>query len=201
VASRRAYIHGAGGHAHVIAALIEAEVTFVVPDPQGPDQMRDEEFFSRIAEFRGADIYVGIGSNEVRRRIFDRLRGLGVQVANCIAPNAFVARDAVLGQGVVLCPGAVVNARAVLGDNTIVNTLSSVDHDCVLGDHTQVTAGVTFGGTVRVGRNCFFGIKSGVVPNQTIGDDVIVMAGSLVTHSIPNGVMVGGIPARVVRHL
>jgi sugar O-acyltransferase (sialic acid O-acetyltransferase NeuD family) len=201
VPERRVYIHGAGGHAHVIASLLDAEPIFVVPEPQGRDQMRDVEFFDRIEEFRGADIYIGIGDNADRRRIFDRYRSLGVRVATCVAPNAFVARGAVLGEGALLCPGAVVNARAVIGDNAIVNTLSSVDHDCVLGNHSQVTAGVTFGGWVRVGENCFFGIKSAVVPRVTIGDNVVVMAGALVTQSVPDRVMVGGSPARVVRHL
>jgi UDP-perosamine 4-acetyltransferase len=201
VPERRVYIHGAGGHAHVIAALLDAEPIFVVPEPQGRDQMRDVEFFDRIEEFRGADIYIGIGDNTDRRRIFGRYRSLGVRVATCVAPNAFVARDAVLGEGALLCPGAVVNARAVIGDNAIVNTLSSVDHDCVLGNHSQVTAGVTFGGWVRTGENCFFGIKSAVVPRVTIGDDVVVMAGALVTQSVPDRVMVGGNPARVMRHL
>ena len=198
---RRVYIHGAGGHAHVIASLLDASPTFVVPEPQGQDQMRDVEFFDRIEEFRGSDIYIGIGDGADRRRIFERHRSLGVKVATCVAPNAFVARDAVLGEGVLLCPGAVVNARAVLGDNTIVNTLASVDHDCVLGSHSQLTAGVNFGGWVRVGENCFFGIKSAVLPRLTVGDGVVVMAGALVTQSLPDGVMVGGSPARVLRHL
>jgi UDP-perosamine 4-acetyltransferase len=112
-----------------------------------------------------------------------------------------VARDAVLGEGVLVCPGAVVNSRAVLGDNTIVNTLSSVDHDCFLGNHSQVTAGVTFGGWVRVGENCFFGVKSAVVPRVTIGNDVVVMAGALVTQSLPDGVLAGGSPARALRRI
>ena len=101
----------------------------------------------------------------------------------------------------MLCPGVVVNARAVIGANTIINTLSGVDHDCVIGDHTQIAPGVSFGGTVFVGANCFFGIKSAVVPSITIGRDVTVMAGSLVTKDIGDAVQVGGVPARVVKTL
>lgn len=198
---RRVYIHGAGGHARVIASLLEAHPTFVVPDPQDDGQIRDVEFFERIDEFRRFEIYVGIGNNTDRRRIFNRLRSLGVRVATCVAPNAFVAHTAVIGEGTVICPGVVVNAGAILGANVIVNTHSSIDHDCVLGAHCQVTAGVTFGGTIHVGENCFFGIKSGIVPNVSIGNDVVVMAGALVTQSVPDGVMVGGSPARVLRAL
>ena len=35
----------------------------------------------------------------------------------------------------------------------------------------------------------------------TIGDNVIVMAGSVVTKDIPSSVVVGGNPAKVVKHL
>ena len=85
--------------------------------------------------------------------------------------------------------------------NTIINTLSSVDHDCVLGALSQVTAGVTFGGGVRTGVNCFFGIKSAVVPNTTIGDKVQLMAGSLIVSDVELNVVMGGNPARLVKRL
>jgi len=101
----------------------------------------------------------------------------------------------------VLCLGSQIGTRARIGFACIVNTLSSVDHDCVLGDYTQVTAGVNFGGWVVVGSNGFFGMKSAVIPKCTIGDDVVVMAGALVTRDVPDRVMVGGSPARIVRRL
>jgi carbonic anhydrase/acetyltransferase-like protein (isoleucine patch superfamily) len=41
---------------------------------------------------------------------------------------------------------------------------------------------------IRVGENCFFGIKSAVVPHTTVGDDDVVMAGALV----PDPVNLGG---------
>ena len=201
MSKRRAYIFGAGGHAHVIASLQKAPVTFVVRQAQSDDQMAEAEFFERIEKTGRHDIYIGIGDNAIRRQIFERLHSLGQAVATCVAANAFVSRDAVIGEGAVVCPGSIVNSRAVIGANTIVNTLSSVDHDCLLGDHSQVTAGVTLGGTVKVGTNCFFGIKSAVLPDLTIGNDVVVMAGALVTQDVPDLVMVGGSPARIMRHL
>ncbi len=198
---RQAFIFGAGGHARVIASLLEAPVTFVVSEVAGgaDDQMSVDAFFERADELAGHDIYVGIGDNADRRRFVERLHGAGLRLATCVAPNAFVARDAEIGEGAVLCPGAVVNARARLGLASIVNTLSSVDHDCVLGDYCQVTVGVSIAGTVTVGRNGFFGAKSAVVPNVTIGDDVFVMAGAVVTKDVPSGVVVGGIPATIKR--
>jgi UDP-perosamine 4-acetyltransferase len=191
------YIIGSGGHARVIASLLTGEVALVAENPED-GQISQAEFFAETERFSGSSVYIGIGANERRRAMFDRLKAANIRVAICIAPNAFVARDAQIGEGAVICAGAVIGSRAYVGQNTIVNTLSSVDHDCILGDDTQITAGVTLGGSVKVGSNCFFGIKSAVIPGVSIGRDVDVMAGALVARSLPDGVVVGGIPARVI---
>lgn len=201
MAERCAYVIGGGGHAHVLASLINGRVRFAVPRAAAEDEMPQDEFFEEIERYRGSDIYIGIGDNAVRRRYFDLLKALRVPIATCVAPSAFVARDAELGEGAVICAGAVIGSRATIGDNVIVNTLSSVDHDCRLGRDTQVTAGVTVAGGVDVGDNCFFGVKSAVIPGVSIGRDVKVMAGALVTGDLPQRVLVGGNPARIVRAL
>jgi sugar O-acyltransferase (sialic acid O-acetyltransferase NeuD family) len=196
----RAFIFGAGGHAAAIASVLETDVTFVVSDDLAqPGQMLASDFFSRIDDFRKAAVYIGIGSNAARREIYDKLTRFDVRAANCISRHSFVARNAELGSAVAILPGSVVGARARIHDNVIVNTLSSVDHDCVLGSHSQVTAGVTFGGMVRTGENCFFGIKCGVVPNVVIGNNVAVMAGALVVRDLPDDVTAGGSPARIIK--
>jgi sugar O-acyltransferase (sialic acid O-acetyltransferase NeuD family) len=144
-------------------------------------------------------VYLGIGDNATRRRLFLRLRRAGIRAASCVAPGAFLARDAEVGDGAVLCPGSVVMTGAVIGNAAIVNTLASVDHDGVVGDFSQLAPGTCFGGAVRVGRSCFFGIRSAVFPGVSIGDGAVVRAGSLVTRDVPAHALVGGIPARVLR--
>jgi UDP-perosamine 4-acetyltransferase len=194
---RESFIVGEGGHARVIASMLRAPAQFVTTDPANEDSALTE----LVAEHADADFYVGIGNNIARRRVAEKLLALGGRLPACIAPNAFIARDAEIAEAVVICLGSQIGSRARIGFACIVNTLSSVDHDCILGDVTQVTAGVTFGGTVVVGTNGFFGIKSAVIPDRTIGDDVVVMAGSLVTRNVPSRMMVGGSPAQIVRCL
>jgi sugar O-acyltransferase (sialic acid O-acetyltransferase NeuD family) len=194
----KAYIFGGGGHARVIASFLTVTPVFVVQKPDGENTLSEEDYFRDLP---AGDVYIGIGSNAVREACASRLRAVHANLPPCIAPNAFIARDAEIESGAVICAGAVVGSRARIGRDTIINTLSSVDHDCVLGALSQVTAGVTFGGTVRTGVNCFFGIKSAVMPNKIIGDNAQIMAGTLIVSDVESNVVMGGNPGRLVKRL
>lgn len=50
----------------------------------------------------------------------------------------------------------------------------------------------------RIGRNCFIGGNSLILPGVTIGDSCIIGAGSVVTHSVPDHSIVAGNPARIL---
>lgn len=51
----------------------------------------------------------------------------------------------------------------------------------------------------RVGRNCFIGGRSIILPGVEIGDNCVVGAGSVVTKSVPPRCIVAGNPAKILR--
>lgn len=51
----------------------------------------------------------------------------------------------------------------------------------------------------RIGKNCFIGGRSLILPGICIGDNSIVGAGSVVTRDVAPGTIVAGNPARVLR--
>jgi len=85
-----------------------------------------------------------------------------------------------------------------------------------IGNHCQITEGVkmfTHGGAhvlrkndpdfdifgrVKIGDWVYIGNNAMIMPGVAIGDNVLVAAGSVVTKSIPSGVVAGGNPARVI---
>lgn len=50
-----------------------------------------------------------------------------------------------------------------------------------------------------IGKNCFIAVGAIVLPGVTIGDEVIVGAGAVVTKDIPSNCVVAGNPAKVIR--
>jgi maltose O-acetyltransferase len=52
---------------------------------------------------------------------------------------------------------------------------------------------------VKIGRRCFIGGGSMILPGVTIGDEAIVGGGAVVSSDVPSRTIVGGNPALVVR--
>lgn len=56
------------------------------------------------------------------------------------------------------------------------------------------------GKSVHIGEECWLGMNSVILPGVKLGRGTIVGAGSVVTHSFPQGgVVLGGVPARVLK--
>ncbi len=50
----------------------------------------------------------------------------------------------------------------------------------------------------KIGDNCFLGMNAIIMPGVTLGNNVIVGAGSVVTKSFPDDVVIAGNPAKVI---
>jgi len=50
-----------------------------------------------------------------------------------------------------------------------------------------------------IGRNCFIGAYSIIMPGITVGDECIVGSGSVVTDDVPSHSIVAGNPAKIIR--
>ncbi|WP_084644395.1 acyltransferase [Microbacterium gubbeenense] len=51
---------------------------------------------------------------------------------------------------------------------------------------------------IRIGNHVFIGTRATIMPGVSVGDNVVIGAGSLVTKSVPSGTVVAGVPARKI---
>lgn len=56
-------------------------------------------------------------------------------------------------------------------------------------------------GPIVIGNDCFVGMNSIILKGTTLGNNVIVGAGSVVHGKFPDNVIIAGNPARIVKHL
>ena len=105
-----------------------------------------------------------------------------------------IRRGALIGKGMSLPHpyGVVIGGKSKIGEN------------CHIGQH--VTIGGNMGKEVNgrqqptIGDNCFICANSVVVGPIEIGNNTIIGAGSVVTHSLPANVVAAGNPCKVIKH-
>ena len=61
-------------------------------------------------------------------------------------------------------------------------------------------SGVTRKG-IRIGSNCWIGARVTILDDVHIGNHCVIAAGSVVTRDMPDHSVIGGIPARVMKHI
>lgn len=160
-------ILGAGGHGKVAAEVAKAvgydEIAFL-DDNSGVAIGR----ISDMAKFFGqyTEAFVGIGNNNVRHELIQKLIACGYNVPALIHPSTFVSKSAKIGQGTVIEPMAIVNANSTIGEGCIISVGSIVDHDCVIGECCHINAGAI----VMSGCNVenFVKIDAGIVKRNDI---------------------------------
>jgi sugar O-acyltransferase (sialic acid O-acetyltransferase NeuD family) len=210
--TKRILILGAGGHAQVVAdAMHCARSVGYTGNPIGYLDDRPElrgKIFNGLPVLGGIgdlsnvdydELFVAIGHNLTRQKVFDRMRRRGAHFTTVIHPSAIIARDVIIGSGTVICAGVVVNTGAEIGSNVILNTSCSVGHHDRVSAHAHVAPGSRLAGEVLVGEGAFVGIGAVVIPQCRIGDWSIVGAGAAVITDVPERWVVGGVPAKPIR--
>ncbi len=200
-------ILGAGGHAKVVVATVQAaggHVQALYDDDarKWGQALLGVPIVGAIASVNidsavDTGAIIALGNNATRKAIAEQHPTLRWEIA--VHPNADVHPSVTLGAGTVVFSGAVVQPGAVIGRHCIINTGATVDHDCVIGDYAHIAPGVHLAGEVEVGEGAFLGIGSVAIVGVVIGAWATVGAGTVVIEDIPPGATAVGVPAKVIR--
>lgn len=107
--------------------------------------------------------------------------------ANAVICGCVIGVGAQFGKRLIMLHsvGVVINSAVVAGDDV---TLES-----------GVVIGAEKGKSPHIGNEVFFGSGAKVVGGLTIGNNVLVGANAVVVKDVPSDVVVGGVPAKIIR--
>lgn len=87
----------------------------------------------------------------------------------------------------------------------------TIGDNCMFGPNVQLytashpiepakrNSGLELGKPITIGDNVWIGGSAVIVPGVTLGNNVVVAAGAVVTKSFPDNVVVGGNPAQIIK--
>ncbi len=148
-----------------------------------------------------AKINTGYHSLEEIQEYFSELTGEDVRGKLVLFPpfHADFGRNIHIGGHVTFNAGVCIQDQggvwigegSLLGHNVVLATLN---HDL---DPEKRSA--LHPAPIVIGKNVWIGSNATVLQGVTIGDGAVVAAGAVVTKDVPEGAVVGGVPAKIIR--
>ena len=138
-------------------------------------------------DYPGASVFIAIGDNVVREKIYRRLRGHDFPAV--IDPSAQVSPTTEFKHGTYIAAEAVVSVGTELGKFVIVNARACVGHDSLLGDFVNLCTGSSLSGHTKLESYVYMGANSCTAPGRTVGKGTIVACGTPVLSDLPAGVV------------
>lgn len=126
----------------------------------------------------GASVFIAIGDNATRRRIYAKLRGHDFPAI--IDPTAQVSPTTEFRHGTYIAAEAIVSVGTDIGKFAILNSRSGVGHDSRVGDFCNVAQGVTLSGHTALGSDVVMGANSCTASGVQVPDGTVVACGQAV---------------------
>lgn len=103
-----------------------------------------------------------------------------------IGPNCIIGNDAFFDARDTISLGRNVNIAAEV-------RIYTREHDIDAPDFAEI------GGPVTIGDYVYIGTRATILPGVSIGEGAVVASGAVVTKDVPPYMLVGGVPAKIIR--
>lgn len=97
----------------------------------------------------------------------------------------------------------VAHDKIEIGDQVTIGQMVSIldhDHRYEMKENRLTLDGYTTA-PIKIGNNIWIGDKCTILKGVTIGDNVVVGANTLVHKNVPSGVVIGGVPFKILKNI
>ena len=124
-----------------------------------------------------------------------------------IEPGCTIREQVEIGDNAVIMMGAVINIGAVIGAGTMIDMGVVLGGRATVGKNCHIGAGTVLAGVVEpasavpviVEDNVVIGANAVVLEGCRVGEGAVVAAGAVVVSDVPPGIVVAGVPARIIK--
>lgn len=124
-----------------------------------------------------------------------------------IEPGAIIREKVEIHDNAVILSGATINIGSVIGEGSMIDMGAILGGRATVGAHCHIGAGAVLAGVVEpasatpvvIEDNVLVGANAVIIEGVRIGHDSVVAAGAVVIEDVPAGVVVAGVPARIIK--
>lgn len=131
-----------------------------------------------------------------------------------VGDNASIREGCRIGDGCIIARNVSVNYNTMIGNSTKIMDNSHITGNMIIEDHVFISVLVATTNDNLIGKGEYsderekgpyiktgatIGAAANILPAVTIGRNALVGAGAVVTKDVPDGKVVMGMPARIVR--
>ena len=153
------------------------------------------------------DIEDMVIENQSRNSALPLLNTLNINAR--IEPGAIIREGVIIKDNAVIMMGAIINIGAEIGEGSMIDMGAVIGARAKVGSSCHIGAGAVIAGVIEppssipviIEDNVFIGANAVIVEGVRIGKNSIVGAGAVVLEDVKEGMVVGGVPAKVIKKL
>ncbi len=131
-------------------------------------------YMGEVAEHKFQDdeyAVIGAGYPNLRKKIYDDLKNMGVKLYNLITVNSYINEYVEIGEGNVINATRITSPHIKIGNGNLLNGNIVLGHDARVGDFNFFAPRVQILGNVKVGNSNTIGVNSVLLPSAKIGNN------------------------------